>query len=161
MAGTTTPRRPSFAEVMRQGWAPPQRLAGGTGKPGPKAAGPAGPGATGAVEDGGPTDPELLKQRERLARRFAELQWDLGGMTYEMASRDHMRLDVLVKQSAELQEVDAQLGQVDRLLRMNETGAAGACPSCGALQARGAVFCWECGKELKPAAEPAQKQTAG
>jgi hypothetical protein len=161
MAGTTTPRRPSFAEVMRQGWAPPQRLAGGTGRPGPRTARPGGPGATGAVEDGGGTDPELLKQRERLARQFAELQWDLGGMTYEMASRDHMRLDVLVKQSARLQDVEAQLGQVERMLRMSETGAAGACPSCGAMQARGAVFCWECGKELQPAAEPAQKQKAG
>jgi hypothetical protein len=159
----TTPRRLGFAEVMRQGWKPPERLAGGTGKPGPAATRAAGAGAGGgtAVEDGGPTDPELLKQRKRLARQFAELQWDLGGMTYEMASRDHMRLDVLVKQAARLQDVDAQLGQVERMLRMTESGAAGACPSCGGLQARGAVFCWQCGKELRPAAEPAQKPKVG
>jgi hypothetical protein len=147
---------------MRQGWKPPERLAGGTGKPGPgrpRTGGASGAGT--AVEDGGPTDPELLRQRERLARQFAELQWDLGGMTYEMASRDHVRLDVLVKQAARLQDVDAQLGQVERMLRMSETGAAGACPSCGALQARGAVFCWQCGKELQPAAGSTQKPKQG
>ncbi len=148
----TTPRRLSFAEVMKQGWSPPKRLAGGSSELRSKASGGrAGPGATGPNGEG-PTDPELLRQREQLARSFAELQWDLGGMTYEMTSRDHMRLDVLVKQAAKLQDVDAQLGQVERMLRMTETGAAGACPSCGGLQARGAVFCWQCGKELKPAA---------
>ena len=62
--------------------------------------------------------PELLKQREELSRKFAELQWDLGGMAYEMASRDHYRLDVLNKQAAKLQEVDAELGQIERLLKL-------------------------------------------
>jgi uncharacterized Zn finger protein (UPF0148 family) len=84
-------------------------------------------------------------------------------MTYEMAARDHYRLDVLNKQAAKLQEVDAQLGQTERLLKLGEAGAAGSCPSCGALQARGAVFCWQCGNELKPAAIPSQmpKPAAG
>jgi hypothetical protein len=104
---------------------------------------------------GTPVDqPELLRQREELSRRFAELQWDLGGMAYEMAARDHYRLDVLNKQAARLQEVDGELGQIERLLKLGEAGAAGSCPSCGALQARGAVFCWQCGNELKPAAKP-------
>jgi hypothetical protein len=102
-------------------------------------------------------EPQLLKEREELAHRFAELQWDLGGMTYEMASRDHFRLDVLNKQAARLQEVDAQLGQIERVLALDEAGAAGTCPACGALQARGAVFCWQCGNELKPASKPSQK----
>ncbi|MGH2984701.1 MAG: hypothetical protein ACRDK5_10705, partial [Solirubrobacterales bacterium] len=102
-------------------------------------------------------EPELLKEREELSHRFAELQWDLGGMAYEMASRDHFRLDVLNKQAARLQEVDAQLGQIERVLKLEEAGAAGTCPSCGALQARGAVFCWQCGNELKPAAKPSEK----
>ena len=101
--------------------------------------------------------PELLKQREQLSRKFAELQWDLGGMAYEMAARDHYRLDVLNKQAARLQEADAELGQIERLLKLGEAGAAGACPACGALQARGAVFCWQCGNELRPAAKPSQK----
>lgn len=101
--------------------------------------------------------PELLRRREQLSKKFAELQWDLGGMAYEMAARDHYRLDVLNKQAARLQEVDAELGQVERLLKLGEAGAAGTCPSCGALQARGAVFCWQCGNELKPAAKPSEK----
>jgi hypothetical protein len=111
--------------------------------------------SNGAAAVGTPVgQPELLKQREELSRRFAELQWDLGGMAYEMASRDHYRLDVLNKQAAKLQEVDAELGQIERLLKLGTAGAAGTCPSCGALQARGAVFCWQCGNELRPAAKP-------
>jgi hypothetical protein len=107
---------------------------------------------------GTPVDqPELLRQREELSRRFAELQWDLGGMAYEMAARDHYRLDVLNKQAAKLQEVDAELGQIERLLKLGDAGAAGTCPACGALQARGAVFCWQCGNELRPAAKPSEK----
>jgi hypothetical protein len=90
----------------------------------------------------------LVERREELSRRFAELQWDLGGLAYEMASRDHFRLDVIVRRAAELQEVDAELGEVERLLRLDEAGAAGSCPSCGALHSRGAVFCWQCGESL-------------
>jgi hypothetical protein len=91
---------------------------------------------------------ELLERRDELSRRFAELQWDLGGLAYEMASRDHFRLDVIVRRAAELQEVDAELGEVERLLRLDDAGAAGTCPSCGALHSRGAVFCWQCGASL-------------
>ena len=91
---------------------------------------------------------ELLERREDLSRRFAELQWDLGGLAYEMASRDHFRLDVIVRRAAELQEVDAELGEVERLLRLDDAGAAGTCASCGALHSRGAVFCWQCGANL-------------
>ena len=104
---------------------------------------------------------ELAKRREELAREFAELQWDLGGLTYEMAIRDHFRLDLLVRQAAKLQQVDAELGSVDRLLQLGQAGAAGTCPSCGALYSRGAVYCWQCGKDLmaqttvqRPAAAP-------
>ena len=60
-------------------------------------------------------------------------------MAYEMASRDHYRLDVLNKQAAKLQEVDAELGQIERLLKLGTAGAAGTCPSCGALHARGGL----------------------
>jgi hypothetical protein len=92
--------------------------------------------------------PELRERRDRLAERFAELQWDLGGLAYEMAARDHFRLDVLLRMAARLQEVDAELAEVERLLRLDEAGAAGSCSSCGALYARGAVFCWQCGADL-------------
>jgi hypothetical protein len=90
----------------------------------------------------------LRRRRDELATRVAELQWDLGGLAYEMASRDHFRLDVLVRQAAKLQEADAELAEVERLLRLDTAGAAGTCPSCGALHARGAVFCWQCGASL-------------
>jgi hypothetical protein len=93
---------------------------------------------------------ELEARRERLADRVAELQWDLGGLTYEMAIRDHFRLDVLVRVAAELQRLDAELGEVERLLKMEERGAAGACAGCGALHGRGAVYCWQCGTQLLP-----------
>ena len=59
---------------------------------------------------------ELRRRRLELAERVAALTWDLGGLAYEMAVRDHYRLDVLARKAAELQEVDAQLGEVQRLL---------------------------------------------
>ena len=98
---------------------------------------------------GAPVVPRnLLKRRDELADELAELQWDLGGLTYEMAVRDHFRPDVLVKVAARLQRVDAELGEVERLLRLERNGASGDCPSCGALHSRGAVYCWQCGGEL-------------
>ena len=98
--------------------------------------------------------PDLLERRSRLAEELATLQWDLGGLAYEMAIRDHFRLDVLVRVAARLQEVDAELGEVERLARMEEGGAAGACPACNALHGRGAQFCWSCGIQLMHASSP-------
>jgi hypothetical protein len=80
---------------------------------------------------------DLARRRDELAREFTELQWDLGGLAYEMASRDYFRLDVLVRQAARLQQVDAELAEAERILKLDEAGAAGSCPSCGALYARG------------------------
>ena len=47
---------------------------------------------------------ELRRRRHELAERVAELTWDLGGLAYEMAIRDHYRLDVLARKAAELQQ---------------------------------------------------------
>lgn len=102
---------------------------------------------------------ELTARRDALAERFAQLQWDLGGLAYEMARRDHFRLDVLVRTAARLQEVDAELAEAERLLRLEEAAAAGSCPACGALHARGAVFCWQCGEPLIDR-QPASGQVA-
>ena len=44
-----------------------------------------------------------------------------------MAIRDHFRLDVLTRQAAKLQQVDAELGEVERMLKLDQAGAAGAC----------------------------------
>jgi hypothetical protein len=98
---------------------------------------------------------ELERRRDALAERVIELHWDLGGLAYEMAIRDHFRLDVLVRRAAALQELDAELAEVERLLRMEDTGNAGTCPSCGAPHSRGATFCWQCGATLIARALPA------
>lgn len=91
---------------------------------------------------------DLRRRREQLVARVAELQWDLGGLTYEMAIRNSMRVEVLVKRAAELQDADAELNEVERILRMEESATAGSCPSCGAPHSSGATFCWQCGKPL-------------
>jgi hypothetical protein len=91
---------------------------------------------------------DLQKRRDQLSARVAELQWDLGGLVYEMATRDRMRVDVLVKRAAILQDADAELNEVERILRMEQTGTAGACSNCGAPHSSGAVFCWQCGHPL-------------
>ena len=94
---------------------------------------------------------DLERRRDRLARELVDAQWDLGGLAYEMASRDHFRLDVLTRQAAKLQQLDAELGEVERMLKLDQAGAAGACGNCGALYAQGSVFCWQCGKDLMAA----------
>jgi hypothetical protein len=91
---------------------------------------------------------DLRRRRDQLSARMAELQWDLGGLVYEMAIRDSIRTDVLVARAATLQDVDAELGEVERILRMEETGAAGECQTCAAPHSSGAVYCWQCGSTL-------------
>jgi hypothetical protein len=91
---------------------------------------------------------ELRRRRDQLAEQVTELHWDLGGLAYEMAIRDHFRLDVLVRRAALLQERDAELAEVERLLRMEDNASIGNCPHCGAPHSRGAVFCWQCGSAL-------------
>jgi hypothetical protein len=103
---------------------------------------------------------DLTARKEQLANRLAELQWDLGGLAYEMAIRDHFRLDVLVQVAAELQQVDAELGQVDRLLWLKESGTAGECGHCGAPYGRGAGYCWQCGTRLMEAARASGETVA-
>jgi hypothetical protein len=91
---------------------------------------------------------DLKRRRDQLNARVAELQWDLGGLVYEMAVRDRIRVDVIVKRAAVLQGADAELGEVERILRLEETGMAGACGSCGSPHSVGASYCWQCGRPL-------------
>jgi hypothetical protein len=93
-------------------------------------------------------DGELAAQRDRLIERFAIMQCELGGLFYEMAIRDHVRMDVLVERAAALQRVDAELGQIERMLETGSSTAGGTCPSCGAIYARGAAFCAQCAHPL-------------
>ena len=94
------------------------------------------------------TDPELTAQRDRLAERFAIMQSELGGLFYEMAIRDAIRMEVLIPKAAELQRVDAELAQVEHLIESGDTGVGGHCPACGALYAHGAAFCAQCAQPL-------------
>jgi hypothetical protein len=68
----------------------------------------------------GEANPELRSQRDRLLEKFTIMQTDLGGAFYEMAIRDHVRMDVLTRKAAELQRVDAELLAVERMLEMFE-----------------------------------------
>ena len=94
------------------------------------------------------TTTSLERRREQLALQVAELQFDLGGLAYEMAIRDHFRLDVLTRRAAELQRADAELAEVERLLAADQRLEAGSCAACGAPHSRGAAFCWQCGTAL-------------
>ena len=117
----------------------------GTGAP------PPAPSSAGLQASGGHAEEpavDLVQRRDQLRARFAELQWDLGGLAYEMAIRDHIRLEVLVRHAAQLQDVDAELGEVERILHVEETGTAGSCTACGAPHSAGAVYCWQCGQPL-------------
>ena len=91
---------------------------------------------------------DLRKRRDVLAEQFAEGQYDLGGLVYEMAIRDHYRLDIITDRAASLQRVDTELAEAERLLKLEDAAAAGACRFCGSLHARGATFCWQCGERL-------------
>jgi hypothetical protein len=97
---------------------------------------------------------DLKRRRDQLNARVAELQWDLGGLVYEMAIRNRIRVEVLVQRAAVLQEADAELGEVERILRLEETGMAGACGNCGAPHSVGASFCWQCGQPLLAQVSP-------
>ena len=120
----------------------------GKSAPAAPAAGPAPVPTSVANQNGNPETLDLERRRAQLAARVAELQWDLGGLAYEMAVRNRMNPDVLVKRAAALQEADAELGEVERILRMERTGVAALCLTCGAPHSAGAVYCWQCGTSL-------------
>jgi len=113
-------------------------------------------GSAGKAKDGSSTngtsagrrweDRELRAQRDRLVEKFTIMQADLGGAFYEMAIRDHVKLDALTRKAAELQKVDQELGEVER--KLAESAAPGTCPSCDAAYEPGDKFCAECGRAL-------------
>lgn len=73
-----------------------------------------------AAEETAAGNADLRAQRDRLLEKFTIMQTDLGGAFYEMAIRDHVRMDVLTRKAAELQRVDAELLAVERMLEMFE-----------------------------------------
>jgi hypothetical protein len=133
-------KRPTIGRPSRPAVAAPAAPAGGSAP------------AAGRSPSAAPApDAELLAQRERLTERFALMQSELGGLFYEMAIRDHVKLDVLAVKAAALQRVDAELAQVEHLLGQGGAEPGGRCPSCGAVHARGAAFCSQCATPLAPA----------
>ena len=75
-----------------------------------------------------------------------------------MAIRDHFRLDLLVSKAAEQQAVDAELGEVERLVADAQNGVGGQCRACGAPHSRGAALLLA----LRPAADaPGPVDTVG
>jgi hypothetical protein len=97
---------------------------------------------------------DLRRRRDQLNATVAELQWDLGGLVYEMAIRDQIRVDVIVRRAAALQEADAELQEVERILKLEDTGMAGVCSNCGSPHSTGASFCWQCGQPLLAQVRP-------
>jgi uncharacterized OB-fold protein len=65
-----------------------------------------------------------------------------------MIVRNSIDVEVIVKRAVPLQDADAELSEVERILRMEQTGTAGVCGSCGAPHSSGATFCWQCGKPI-------------
>jgi hypothetical protein len=109
------------------------------------------PGHNGTASAAAEVDNGALRaQRDRLLERFTIMQADLGGAFYEMAIRDHVRLDVLTRRAAELQRVDTELQEVERRLELERSDAAGICPSCSAPYGHGVRFCSQCGGALGP-----------
>jgi hypothetical protein len=104
----------------------------------------------------------LQRRHEALVEQVRQLHWDLGGLAYEMAIRDHFRLDVLVRRAALLQERDIELAQVERLMEQNGERAAAACHQCSVPHSPRAVYCWQCGVRLsEPASEaPTEPRSA-
>jgi RNA polymerase-binding transcription factor DksA len=96
-----------------------------------------------------PVNRELIAERDRLLEKFTVMQADLGGAFYEMAIRDHVKLDVLTRKAAELQRVDVELGQIEEALDQPGSESTGQCASCGAPYEPGARFCSRCGTELE------------
>jgi hypothetical protein len=92
---------------------------------------------------------ELIAERDRLLEKFTVMQADLGGAFYEMAIRDHVKMDVLTRKAAELQRLDIELGEVEEALELERSDSTGACANCGAEFELGARFCSRCGEALK------------
>jgi hypothetical protein len=142
--------RPSVTEKLKRLRGRPSRDGGANGSGSPF--GPRAQTAPSLKATDVPTDSEavvdLKRRRDQLTARVAELQFDLGGLVYEMAIRDQIRVDVIVRRAATLQDSDAELNEVERILRLEQTSTAGLCNSCGAPHTSGAGYCWQCGQPI-------------
>jgi hypothetical protein len=117
----------------------------------PKLSRPSRNGSARTAKKSGEPEPnrELIAERDRLLEKFTVMQADLGGAFYEMAIRDHVKLDVLTRKAAELQRLDMELGEIEEALELERSDSTGACANCGVEYAPGVRFCSSCGEELK------------
>ncbi len=133
-------KRPSLPRALRRrGAGRTTELPRATGAP-PLTRDAARPGTEGALD--------LQRRRDQLNARVAELQFDLGGLVYDMAIRDQIKLEVIVQRAAHLQGAEAELAEVERIIRLEQTSTAGTCGQCGAPHSLGAAYCWQCGNTI-------------
>ncbi len=145
--GLRNPRRDARARANGRG--PGTTRTGSGAASAPQAAAPPATAPTAlAAAYGSDLVVDLERRRDQLTGRVAELQWDLGGLVYEMAIRNRIRVEVLIQRAAALQDADAELSEVERIVRMEQTGTAGTCGTCGAPHSSGATYCWQCGQSL-------------
>jgi len=138
-----------MALLRKRGTAPPSAPAGTPTNP--TASSATGPPVAPPPPGTPPTESQVIdleRRRDTLKARVAEMQWDLGGLVYEMAIRDRIHVEVLVKRAALLQDADSELAEIERILRLEHSATAGACASCGAPHSTGASYCWQCGQPI-------------
>ena len=146
--GLRNPRRDARAGANGRGPGAARASSGALAPPPGGGGGPTAAPAALAAAYGSDLVVDLERRRDQLTGRVAELQWDLGGLVYEMAIRNRIRVDVLIQRAAALQDADAELSEVERIVRMEQTGTAGSCGTCGAPHSSGATYCWQCGQSL-------------
>ena len=115
----------------------------------PKLARPSRNGKSAKKGAAAPENRELIAERDRLLEKFTVMQADLGGAFYEMAIRDHVKMDVLTRKAAELQRLDLELGEVEEALELQRSEVTSACANCRTELGPDARFCSNCGAEVE------------
>ena len=112
---------------------------------------------------------DLERRRDQLNARVAELQWDLGGLAYEMAVRGEIHVDVLIKRArrAAGRRRRARRGRADPQAGGDRDGGsraptaarrtAPAPRSAGSAASR----CWSRCRRTSAALGPAESRLAG
>lgn len=105
-----------------------------------------------------PTVGDLRRERKRLWDERERSVYHVGGLAVDLRRRGiedielvSQRADGVLAIDERLNEIDAQLTQLDARRRGgNALPAAGYCMSCGAPFQHEAVFCFRCGARVHP-----------
>jgi hypothetical protein len=116
---------------------------------------------------------KLRRERRRLLASREEAVYHLGGLAFELYRRDQLGEEVMRRRAGEVallddtvRDIDARLGEIDRVRRERRRRAApgegivGNCLTCRAPFRAEARFCWQCGTRLVPASEGDDQVTA-